>query len=71
MVRIGRVRWFNPHFGYGFLSAAEDGQDVFFHYTVIPDTQEGSKKTIRKGQAVRYKRKKHDEGLAAYWMELM
>ena len=30
----GRVRWFNNHFGYGFITH-ENGEDVFVHHTVI------------------------------------
>jgi CspA family cold shock protein len=30
----GRVKWFNPKKGYGFI-AAEDGRDVFVHYSSI------------------------------------
>ncbi|MCX5638749.1 MAG: cold-shock protein [Planctomycetota bacterium] len=30
----GRVKWFNPKKGYGFI-AADDGRDVFVHYASI------------------------------------
>lgn len=30
----GKVKWFNPRKGYGFI-AAEDGRDVFVHYASI------------------------------------
>lgn len=30
----GRVRWFNKHFGYGFIRN-HGGEDVFVHHTVI------------------------------------
>ena len=32
----GKVRWFNKHFGYGFIRTLE-GEDVFFHYSSICD----------------------------------
>jgi cold shock CspA family protein len=34
MMERGRVRWFNKHFGYGFITHY-DGRDVFVHYSVI------------------------------------
>jgi CspA family cold shock protein len=30
----GKVKWFNPKKGYGFIAAA-DGRDVFVHYSSI------------------------------------
>ncbi|MBN2456046.1 MAG: cold shock domain-containing protein [Sedimentisphaerales bacterium] len=30
----GKVKWFNPRKGYGFI-AASDGRDVFVHYASI------------------------------------
>lgn len=33
-VEEGRVRWYNKHFGYGFITHW-DGRDVFVHHSVI------------------------------------
>jgi len=32
----GKVKWYHPKKGYGFITA-EDGKDVFVHYTSLPD----------------------------------
>ncbi|NMA91874.1 MAG: cold shock domain-containing protein [Firmicutes bacterium] len=46
----GRVKWFNPQKGYGFIEM-DDGQDVFVHYSEIQD--EGFK-TLEEGQEVEF-----------------
>ena len=46
----GRVKWFNPEKGYGFIER-EDGGDVFVHYTAI--NAEGFK-TLEEGQLVEF-----------------
>jgi len=46
----GKVKWFNDAKGYGFIEA-EDGVDVFVHYSAI--TMSGFK-SLREGQVVSY-----------------
>ena len=46
----GKVKWFNDAKGYGFIEA-EDGMDVFVHFSVI--TMNGFK-SLREGQDVNY-----------------
>lgn len=46
----GKVKWFNNQKGYGFI-AADDGADVFVHYSVI---QIDGYKTLTEGQAVEF-----------------
>ena len=46
----GKVKWFNPQKGFGFI-CAEDGKDVFVHYTGI--LVEGFK-TIDEGVEVEF-----------------
>ncbi len=54
----GKVKWFNPKKGYGFISA-EDGTETFVHYTGI--NQEGFK-TLKEGQAVTFDKEKSEKG---------
>ena len=46
----GTVKWFNSQKGYGFITA-EDGNDIFVHYTGI--VADGFK-TLEEGQKVSY-----------------
>lgn len=46
----GRVKWFNPQKGYGFIEV-EEGKDVFVHYSEI---QEEGFKTLEEGQEVQF-----------------
>ncbi len=47
----GTVKWFNSTKGYGFISNAEGGEDVFVHFSgIISDGY----KTLDEGQQVEY-----------------
>jgi cold shock protein len=35
MVREGMVKWFSKEKGYGFISAQEEGKNLFVHYSGI------------------------------------
>jgi len=46
----GKVKWFNPGKGYGFIES-EDGADVFVHYSAI---MEEGYKSLDEGQSVEF-----------------
>jgi cold shock protein len=46
----GRVKWFNPEKGYGFIEV-EEGKDVFVHYSEI---KEEGFRTLEEGQLVEF-----------------
>ena len=49
--KLGKVKWFNPAKGYGFIEQPEGGGDVFVHYSSI---QMDGFKTMDEGQEVEY-----------------
>lgn len=57
----GRVKWFNPEKGYGFI-AQDSGQDVFVHYSVI---QGDGFKTLEEGDEVDFEIVQGNKGLQA------
>ena len=54
----GKVKWFNPAKGYGFITG-DDGKEVFVHFSAI--NAEGYK-TLDNGQAVSYEINDGDKG---------
>jgi CspA family cold shock protein len=59
---LGTVKWFNDAKGYGFISRADDGRDVFVHYSSI--SGEGFR-TLNQGQEVEYEEQTGPKGLFA------
>lgn len=47
----GTVKWFNNQKGYGFITDAETGKDVFVHYSGL--SMEGFK-TLEEGASVEF-----------------
>ncbi len=54
----GRVKWFNPQKGYGFIEV-EEGRDVFVHYSAI---KMPGFKTLEEGQQVQFDLEDGDKG---------
>ncbi len=50
-MREGKVKWFNPTKGFGFIIPAEGGADVFVHMT---DLKKSGLRGLADGQQVRF-----------------
>jgi CspA family cold shock protein len=57
----GKVKWFDPKKGYGFI-IGDEGQDVFVHYTSI--VGDGFR-ALRDGETVDYELTRGDKGFQA------
>jgi len=57
----GKVKWFNPRKGYGFI-AGPDGADVFVHYASIAGD---GYKTLVEGDLVSFDMVESEKGLRA------
>lgn len=47
----GKVKWFNPIKGYGFIQPNDGSQDAFVHISAV---ERAGLKTLREGQSVDY-----------------
>ncbi|ACL70396.1 cold-shock protein [Halothermothrix orenii] len=50
MIYSGKVKWFDPKKGYGFIER-DEGDDVFVHFSAI---KEEGFKTLEEGQEVEF-----------------
>ncbi len=57
----GKVKWFNPRKGYGFIATA-DGRDIFVHYSSISGD---GYKTLVEGDSVTFDIVEGEKGLRA------
>jgi CspA family cold shock protein len=58
----GTVKWFNDAKGFGFISQADGGEDVFCHHTAI---QSEGFRSLQEGQKVEFEVKRGPKGLQA------
>jgi CspA family cold shock protein len=51
MTLNGKVKWFNPTKGYGFISRDDDSKDVFVHSSAVKDAGLNS---LAEGEAITF-----------------
>jgi CspA family cold shock protein len=61
-VTTGTVKWFNDAKGFGFITPADGGEDLFAHFKEI---QGSGFKTLKEGQRVQYEPKRGPKGMQA------
>jgi CspA family cold shock protein len=61
-VSTGTVKWFNDAKGYGFITPAGGGEDLFAHFKEIQGT---GFKTLKEGQRVEYVSARGQKGMQA------
>lgn len=61
-VETGTVKWFNDAKGFGFITPANGGEDLFAHFKEIQGT---GFRTLKEGQKVEFIVKRGPKGLQA------
>ena len=47
----GKIKWFNPRKGYGFIQKEKEGKDIFLHVSAL---EEAGIDTLQEGEAVSF-----------------
>ena len=47
----GKIKWFNPAKGYGFIQKEKEGKDIFLHVSAL---EEAGIDTLQEGQPVSF-----------------
>jgi CspA family cold shock protein len=47
----GKIKWFNPRKGYGFIQNEKEGKDIFLHVSAL---EQAGIDTLQEGEAVSY-----------------
>lgn len=58
----GTVKWFNADKGFGFITPADNGKDLFVHFSGIVGT---NFRTLNEGDKVEYSLQNSDRGPSA------
>jgi len=58
----GKVKWFNPDKGFGFIEQDDGGPDVFVHFSVI---EMNGYRSLEEGQRVSYETAQGPKGIQA------
>jgi cold shock protein len=61
-VPTGKVKWFNADKGFGFITPADGGKDIFVHHTAIVGS---GFKSLAEGAQVSYEAEQAPKGPAA------
>jgi CspA family cold shock protein len=59
----GTVNWFNAEKGFGFITPDDGGDDVFVHFSAIPDR--GGYRELQEGQRVEFEASRGQRGMQA------